>query len=209
MQARGRPYTAMVPKASSSPEETSTLLQNSVLKKSQTRSTMTNFPKYCQLTFSDAVRVFMDRCPVTQSPQRNAENFIMRAKISKKKWKEECFKVNEKCKTQTLESGSSKKKKLNTTLIKPIYTCFFPKQKPFVLWKAWREITKVREKIHEGLSEGEPVSKGCNAHTREHGAHRGRNALATSPQCKINKGATHTARELKKLVNWFYILVEG
>ena len=68
-----------------------------------------------------------------------------------------------------------KEEKIKPISPKPIYTCFRPKQKPFVLWQAWREITKVREKIHEGLSEGELISKG-------RGAHRGRNALAASPQ---------------------------
>jgi len=99
MQARGKPYIVVVQKASSSLEETSTLLQNSVLKKSQTRLTMTKFSKNRQLTFSDAVMDFKARGPVTQSPQINAKNFIMRAKISKKKGKTECFKVNKKCKT--------------------------------------------------------------------------------------------------------------
>ena len=115
-----------------------------------------------------------------------------------------------------------KEEKIKPNSPKPIYTCFCPKQKPFVLWQAWREITKVREQIHEGLSEGEPVSKGRGAYTRERGAHRGRDALAASPQCKINKGAahsgraahwaqraTHTAKELKTLANLFYIPVEG
>jgi len=59
---------------------------------------MTKISKNLQLKFSDAVMDFKARGQVTQSSQRNDENFIMGAKISKKKGKVECFKVNKKCK---------------------------------------------------------------------------------------------------------------
>ncbi len=67
---------------------------------------MTKFSRNRQLTFSDAVMDFKDRGPVTQSPQRNVENFIKRATISKKKWKQQSpLKVNKMVQNSTLEGG--------------------------------------------------------------------------------------------------------
>ena len=62
---KGGPYTTMVQRASSSSGKTSTLLQNSALKKIQTRSFMTKISKNAQVDFSDAVMVSMAKCPVT------------------------------------------------------------------------------------------------------------------------------------------------
>jgi len=128
MQARGRPYTAMVQKASSSSGKTSTLLQNSVLKKSQTRSFMTKFSKDALVDFSDAVMVSMAKFPVTQSPQRNAKNPIMRAKISKKNENQGVLKSMKKLQNTNIRKWVFKKEKIKPISPKPIYTCCGPKQ---------------------------------------------------------------------------------
>jgi len=72
--------------------------------------------------------VSMAKCLATQSLQGNAENFIRRAKISKKKVKIRVLKSMKKVQTLTLESGFSIKRKSNSSLLKPIYTCCGPKQ---------------------------------------------------------------------------------
>ena len=114
MQARGRSYTTMVQKASSSPKETSTLLQNSVLKKSQTRSTMTKFSKKSPVDFFRCSHGFHGQMPSHIVPAKKWGKFHYLSQNFKEKWKSGCFKVNEK--TQTLESGFSKKKKSNPSL---------------------------------------------------------------------------------------------
>ena len=170
MQARGRLYTTMVLKASSSLEETLTLHQNSVLKKSQTRSFMTKFSKNVQVYFSDAVMVSMAKCPVTQSPQRNSENPIMRAKISEKNENQGVLKLNEKnAEHKHLKVGFQGRKN-QTHLLQGYKYMFCPNQSHCALARLGESISKVRKRNCERLREWELDFEGA-AHTPRSAVH--------------------------------------
>ena len=118
----------------------------------------------------------------------------MRAKISKKKEKQSVSKVNEMCKTQTLESGSSKRKKLNPTLSDPIYICFGPRLSHCVMKNLERGSVEERRAKEEEFEQGEQTFRWRGAHTRVRDAQGGHDASAASPQFKIHKGTMHSGR---------------
>ena len=123
MQARGRPYTAMVQKASSSPEETLTLLQNSVLKKSQTSSIMTNFfQKITSWLFECSYDLHGPMLCHTV-PAKKCRKFHHLSQNVKGKVKISVFEGQWKSAKLNIRKWAFKEEKIKPISPKPIYTC--------------------------------------------------------------------------------------
>jgi len=97
--------------------------------------------------------VSMAKWPVTQSPQGNAENFIRKAKISKKKVKIKVFKVNKKGANKNIRKWVFNKRKSNSSLLKVYIYLLWPKTNSWCYCKLERYIVKERELSGKNWSE--------------------------------------------------------